>query len=70
MWYIYTMVSTIVSLALGKSYTISHPFFADADTGIYVHRASEYHANCPANYVSKQGVTNLSHAQTMFVTFC
>ena len=32
---------------------IRYPLFADADTGIYSHA----------------GVTNLSHAQTIFVTF-
>ena len=48
--------------------TISYPLFADADTGIYPHAASQYHARPKA----KRGIamlTNLSHAQTIFVTF-
>ena len=61
---------------------ISYPLFADADTGIYPHAASQYHAWPKAKRgiamlsvdkfrirVSKQGVTNLSHAQTIFMTF-
>ena len=61
---------------------ISYPLFADADTGIYPHAASQYHARPKAKRGiamlsvdkfrirgSKQGVTNLSHAQTVFVTF-
>ena len=43
---------------------ISYPLFADADTGIYPHEAS--HSRIRG---SKQWVTNLSRAQTMFVTF-
>ena len=74
----------------------SYPLFADGDTGIYPHAASQYHARPKFIHtqhrnttrgrrpsvvlrccvwinsrirVSKQGVTNLSHAQTIFVTF-
>ena len=59
---------------------ISYPLFADADTGIYPHAASQYHARSKAKrgiamlsvdkfpYLRRQtGVTNLSHAQMMFV---
>ena len=62
--------------------TISYPLFGDADTGIYPHAASQYYAWPKAKrgiamltvdkfpYLRKQtGVTNLSHAQTIFVTF-
>ena len=59
---------------------IRSPLFADTDTGIYPQGASQYHAR-PKVYVflrcqvwinsrihgGKQGVTNLSHAQTMLV---
>ena len=61
---------------------ISNPLFADADTGIYPHAASQYHARPKAKrgiamlsvdkfpYPRKQTRgTNLSHAQTIFVTF-
>ena len=61
---------------------ISYPLFADADTGIYPHTALQYHARPKAKRGiamlsvdkfpyprNKQGVTNLSHAQTIFVTF-
>ena len=51
---------------------ISYPLFADADTGIYPHAASQYHARPKA----KRGIAMLSntskeliHAQTIFVTF-
>ena len=36
--------------------TISYPLFADADTGIYPHAASQYHARPKA----KRGITMLS----------
>ena len=61
---------------------ISYPLFADADTGIYPHAASQNHARPKAKrgiamlsvdqflYPGKQTrVMNLSHAQTMFVKF-
>ena len=61
---------------------ISYPLFADADTGIYPHAASQYHARPKA----KHGIAMLSvdkfpypwkqtrgkefiHAQTMFIKF-
>ena len=57
---------------------ISYHLFADADTGIYPHAASQYHLRPKAKRGiawiysrirgSKQRVTNPSHAQTMFVT--
>ena len=63
-------------------YIISYPLFADLDTGIYPHTASQYHMRLKAKrgiailsvdkfpYLrSKQGVMNLSHAQTMVATF-
>ena len=69
----------IVTLCLD---IISYPLFASADTGIYPHLASQYHARPKAArgiamlsvdkfpYPRKQTrVTNLSHAQTIFVTF-
>ena len=37
-------------------YNISYPLFADADTGIYPHAASQYHARPKA----KRGITMLS----------
>ena len=37
-------------------YTISYPLFADADTGIYPHAASQYHARPKA----KRGIAMLS----------
>ena len=61
---------------------ISYPLFADADTGICPHAASQYHARPKAKrciamlgvdkfpYPRKQTRGNyLSHAQTIFVTF-
>ena len=61
---------------------VSYPLFADADTGIYPHAALQYRARPKAKrgiamlsvdkfpYPRKQqGVTNLSHAQTIFMTF-
>ena len=39
-----------------RRYTISYPFFADADTGIYPHAASQYHARPKA----KRGIAMLS----------
>ena len=62
-------------------YIISYFLFADADMGIYPHAASQYHARPKAVhgiaklhvdeflYLWKQiRATNLSQAQTMFVT--
>ena len=58
----------VASLALGQSYDcssasevtlkdiISYPLFADADTGIYPHAASQYHARPKA----KRGIAMLS----------
>ena len=52
---------------------ISYPLFADAGLGIYLHAASQYHARPKARRGiamlrgSKQGVTNLSHAQIMCI---
>ena len=61
---------------------ISYPLFADADTGIYPHAASQNHARPkPKRGIAMLGVdkfpyprkqtrvTNLSHDQTIFVTF-
>ena len=77
-------ISTPIRLIHTKSNlcTISYPLFADADTGIYPHAASQYHAWPSAArgiamlrvdkfpYPRKQqGITNLSHAQTIFMTF-
>ena len=39
-----------------EMYTISYPLFADADTGIYPHAASQYHARPKA----KRGIAMLS----------
>ena len=41
---------------LGQWYIISYPLFADADTGIYPHAASQYHARPNA----KRGIAMLS----------
>ena len=61
---------------------ISYPLFADADTGIYPHAASQYHTRPKAKrgiamlsvdkflYPQKETRGNeFSHAQTIFVTF-
>ena len=75
----YVHIASVAKFVLGD--TITYPLFADADTGIYPHAAPQYHARPKAKrgiamlsvdkslIRSKQGVTNLSHAQTIFVTF-
>ena len=58
-------------------YIVSNPVFADADTGIYPHAASQYHARPKdtSGIAAMLSVDpfpyprNLSHAQKIFVTF-
>ena len=47
---------TIPTSSLSICYIISYPLFADADTGIYPHAASQYHARPKA----KRGIAMLS----------
>ena len=76
-------IHALFSLCRNSMYNIiSYLLFADADTEIYPHAATPYHARPKAKrgiamlsvdkfpYPRKQtGVTNLSHAQRMFVKF-